>query len=468
MIGGVGFPSYGREATWTGNVATAGTLIGALSNVDEPRRLYKPLSPVSSRTFAFTLPQARPLRMVALIHHGYPELTATAHALLYSDLGRTVLVADSGLQGLWPAGKNLQRTSTVAGLTAASIGANGYTLAGRPTGWLWANTQRPEAPVVLTAYGEEYGMPFIEYAVQGVVGSSSVNYQLYTEGAAGVPVSAGQKVWGGAWVRILKSTGLGSMGLVLSQRLGTANGSSSTTDFVSHLSSQGMIRLTSTGNMTDAGVTGVSPRLHFTIGAGNTADVRFRIYGVSLEFAPTLGPWSPSQDVAMSSASGQVSGPIPGAPATLPIIFPAEAMVRSGTIAVAGLDEVATGITAPLGAIDLAGWLDFPDIGVEEERGIAPTALVDDFGVGVQAVTRQWAPRTAKGARASMDVTMLDAVADFQRGTGRSRPFVWVRDKQDASRWGREAFLARNRSLPPPTWGEGDAAGFSYDFVEHL
>lgn len=151
-------------------------------------------------------------------------------------------------------------------------------------------------------------------------------------------------------------------------------------------------------------------------------------------------------------------------PQTMPFVFPQAYMARGVYVQVGGF-----GKRLELGGIDVSDWWAWPDIKVDEERGMLPASLQSERPGGVTETTRQWAPRIQNGTRGLLTRDQIEtSVVDFQMDTGRSKTFVFVRDILDPSTWTREAYLARNNALPASVIGEGDSGLMGFNLIEHL
>ncbi|AKU43443.1 hypothetical protein CPT_Sansa39 [Caulobacter phage Sansa] len=159
------------------------------------------------------------------------------------------------------------------------------------------------------------------------------------------------------------------------------------------------------------------------------------------------------------------SGPIAPYIWTRPILLSEPVTAQTVLIDI----EPVTSTTVSIGAVEASAWWEWPDIMVEEERGFAPTSIMSQLPGGIDEVTRQWAPRIQSGTRTALTADELQTTAlDFQRIMGRSKPFVFVRDLEDASRWAREVFLATNADLPLVTIDDTETGAFPYRLREHI
>lgn len=184
----------------------------------------------------------------------------------------------------------------------------------------------------------------------------------------------------------------------------------------------------------------------------------------------TVGAWT-SLPADETNPAGKVEERTVAVPArisdlaqTLPVILAEPRAVRAVVVTVPAM-----GAALELGGIDVASWWEWPDINVDETRGYNPTTSTVMLAGGVKEASRQWAPRITSGKRGELDLIEIETVLmDFQRLMGRANPFVFVRDKDDPARWSREAFLARNATLPGTEVREGDIGLMGFDLVEHL
>ncbi len=150
-------------------------------------------------------------------------------------------------------------------------------------------------------------------------------------------------------------------------------------------------------------------------------------------------------------------------PAVRPFRFDAVA-ARSGLISVSS-----NASPWEIGGVEIGQFWEWDDVSVPSGIGIESRSAAQEMGGGIDHVTQQWGPRIATGARELVDLDEVDTtLLDFHRARGRSQAFVWCWDVDDPATWARQAFLARNRTLPPGVAVGYEVGSMSYDFEEHL
>lgn len=156
--------------------------------------------------------------------------------------------------------------------------------------------------------------------------------------------------------------------------------------------------------------------------------------------------------------------PIEGYPAVRPILLAEPIAVRSGRISLGAN-------TSPweIGCIEIGQFWAWDDVAVSTGIGIESSAVSLRTAGGVDHITAQWSPRVANGSRTALDHSELEGrLMDFHRARGLSQAFVWCWDADDAGTWRRQAFLARNRTLPPGKFTDPLSGELAYDFLEYL
>lgn len=155
---------------------------------------------------------------------------------------------------------------------------------------------------------------------------------------------------------------------------------------------------------------------------------------------------------------------VEGYPTLRPYRLAAPVTVRSGRVTLSGNTD-----PWQIGAIEIGKWWSWLDVGVDRGIGVNSRSSSVALADGVDHVTQQWAPRIATGSRDVVDQSEVDqTLLDFHMARGRREAFVWAWDVDDPATWSRQAFLAKNASLPPGTVTDYDIGRMSYDFVEHL
>lgn len=107
MKSGIGFPSYGRDATWSlgpgSNAMAADFPMQNLANLEELRRVALQAAPGGQNLY-FDLGAVREIDFLALIHHNAPA-AAIFTVTLYDGANQTgAVVYASGNQAFWPGG----------------------------------------------------------------------------------------------------------------------------------------------------------------------------------------------------------------------------------------------------------------------------------------------------------------------------------------------------------------------------
>lgn len=176
---------------------------------------------------------------------------------------------------------------------------------------------------------------------------------------------------------------------------------------------------------------------------------------------------NPSTNIVYSAGLQPIWGigrPVAGYSALRPILLSDPVLVRSGRITL-GVNS----LPWEVGAIDMGLFWAWPDVSVDREIGIESSASLFDMAGGADHATGQWGRRFASGQRGLVDQSELDTkLLDFHRATTRRNAFSWMWDVDDASTWPREAWLARNRSLPAGVVNDYEAGIMRFDFAEHV
>lgn len=155
--------------------------------------------------------------------------------------------------------------------------------------------------------------------------------------------------------------------------------------------------------------------------------------------------------------------PVAGYLPVRPYRLDAAVNVRSGRITLSANTD-----PWEIGAIEIGQWWSWLDVGVDRGIGIESSSETADVA-GVDHVTLQWGARLATGRRDVVDQVEVDELLlDFHRARGRDQAFVWCWDVDDSGTWAREAWLARNRTMPPGVVHEDGVGRMRYDFLEHL
>lgn len=173
----------------------------------------------------------------------------------------------------------------------------------------------------------------------------------------------------------------------------------------------------------------------------------------------------PAADILYDSGAMLVGGsndlPYPG---LRPMLLSETVAARSGRITLSDNPS-----PWEIGAVEVGMFWRWRDVGVDRAIGFASNGVVQEMAHGADHVMGQWSPRVASGERALVDQDEVDeTLLDFQRFTGRSRAFVWCWNTNAPETWIREAFLARNQTLPAGVAIDYLAGAMRYDFREHL
>lgn len=126
-------------------------------------------------------------------------------------------------------------------------------------------------------------------------------------------------------------------------------------------------------------------------------------------------------------------------------------------------------IAVAVGAIEVSGWWEWPDVEVPRSFGFNSQDSSTDMPLGATDMTWSWSPRVWSGSRSVISLTEAQATAlDFQLEKSVYRPFVFCWDAADPTTWPRESILVRNASLPTVVVDDAESGSFQFSFVEHL
>lgn len=170
---------------------------------------------------------------------------------------------------------------------------------------------------------------------------------------------------------------------------------------------------------------------------------------------------------ALVANSGSISvwgtgAPASGYPSVRPYVFSAPVVARGGRI-----DVTSVASSVDIGGVEIGDWWAWA-LGPGKEFGFDPQSTPVRLFGGAEEVIDAWAPRILNGQIDRLALAEAGTTGiDFQKVSGKGRPFVFVQEYDDPATWARTAMLATNRELPPSVGALYRHDTFQFRLGEH-